>query len=61
MTKSKEPEQPPVSASDKTTTPKKPTPEQRAKLRKGGDYTFNPTTGALVQTRKPTQPSTEAK
>lgn len=35
---------------------KRPTPEQLATLRKGGDYKFNPTTGALVQTRKPTKP-----
>ena len=37
------------------TAPKTPTAEQRKKLRKGGDYTFNPVSGALVQTRKPTQ------
>jgi hypothetical protein len=35
---------------------KTPTAAQLAKLRKGGDYLFNPHSGELVQTRKPTQP-----
>lgn len=32
---------------------KRPTPEQLAKIHKGGSYVFNAATGQLVQTRKP--------
>lgn len=34
---------------------KTPTAKQRELLRKGGDYRFDPATGELVQTRKPTK------
>lgn len=54
MTSKKEPT---PAAAPEQPVKKRPTPAQLATIHSGGDYVFDPDTGAFEQKRKPAQPA----